>query len=149
MKYRRGRDRGGVCRRGEERGGGRIRNTFFFLFTLTVFEFCAFLFFSPHCSGANTFSFCSEKIERKKGEEKELVCALSPAPAVPFPGFLSALTLLYSAYFLHVHLNSKSCLLSPPLSLSLFLSLSLSLTAHLCVSASLTLSLSLRGRGLK
>ena len=66
---------------------------------------------------------------------------MSPAPAVPFPGFPSALTLLYSAYFLHVHLNSKSCLLSPPLTLSL--SFSLSNCASVCLFLSLALSLSL------
>lgn len=108
------------CVGGEERGGGRNRNTFFFSFLCSRYlNFVLFILFSSLCSKANTFSFCEKKTERKKKGEKELLCALSPAPAVPFPGFLSALTLLYSAYFLHVHLNSKSCLLSPPLSLSL------------------------------
>lgn len=104
------------CVMGREKRRRKEREYIFFLFYARSILILCFYF---HPSVLRLIPFLSEK---KRNFQRELPCALSPAPAIPFPGFLSALTLLCSAYFLHVSLNSKSCLPLLPLPLCLSLS---------------------------
>lgn len=126
---------------GEERGGGRNRNTFLFsVLRLQYSNFPAFTSILRFRSEANTLrETAREGIFKQRANTAR--CPPLPAPAVPFPAFPSPLTLPYSAHFPARALELQIVSAVPP-----SLPTSLALPLSLSVSPKQGLEIELAGR---